>query len=222
MDQVWKLHVAVVSLIGLAAAPGCSNGPRRAVPPTYGSDAGARALDAYDTNRDGAISGVELSRVPALRASLRQVDEDGDDRITAEEIDRRIESWEKSRVAEMPVRCKVLLDGVPLANAQVVFDPEPFLGPGVKSASGVTAEDGTAGMSVAKEHLADPKFAGVACGWYTIRVTSSDRLIPDRYNVNSTLGCEVAIDAHWLGAGEVRLELKTTSTPSTGLGAAKE
>lgn len=222
MEKMVKLRVAVVSLLGLVIASGCSNGPRRAIPPAYDSDAGAKALDAYDTNRDGVISGNELDRIPALRASLRQVDQDGDERITADEIDRRVESWKKSRIAEMPVRCRVLLNGVPLVNAEVLFDPAPFLGPGVKPATGTTMEDGTAGMSLAKEHLADPRFPGVACGWYTIRVISSDRAIPDRYNVNSTLGCEVAIDAHWLSAGEVCLELKTQSNHSAGLGGGKE
>lgn len=193
----------------LLLVQGCADGLSRAHPPKYSSEAGADALRAYDSNNDGSISGAELDRAPALRASLKQIDTDGNGQLTAQEIDARVKSWQASRIAEMPVRCKVTMDGVPLADADILFAPESFLGPDVKPAHGATTASGTAGISLAKENLADPRYAGVACGWYTIRVTSPSQKIPARYNTASILGCEVAMNAAWVPEGEVKIDLKS-------------
>jgi hypothetical protein len=206
-----RMKVCVASLSGLVAVllAGCTGGPRRANPPAYSSVAGAAALRAYDTNGDGAIGDAEFDQVPALRASRGQVDADGDGRLTAAEIDARVTSWRNSRIAEMPVRCEVTWDGEPLVDARVVFEPEPFLGPELKPAEGGSAEDGTAGMTLASDALANPRYPGVAPGWYKIRVTSISRAIPDHYNTATTLGCEVAMDAHWVNHGAVELKLQS-------------
>ena len=130
-----------------------------------------------------------------------------DNAISAEEIDARIRQWRESKVGLMQVACHVQLDGMPLANAKVVFDPEPFLGSVLKQATGQTTQDGTAVMSLAKEHLPNPSGTGVACGWYKIRVTCDQKQIPARYNSDTTLGCEVAIDAVWASEGVVKVSL---------------
>ena len=204
------LSAAALSTIVAALSVGCSGRPARVDQPVYNPQAGADAVAAYDTDGDGAIGGDELDRVPGLRASLGQVDTDGDGRLTAAEIDTRVQEWQRTRIAEMPVRCEVMLDGQPLPGAQVVLEPEPFLGPNVHPARGATAPSGVGGVTLADEHLSDPKYAGVACGWYKIRVTSSDRDIPPRYNTETTLGCEVAMNAHWVHHGAVLLELKSS------------
>jgi hypothetical protein len=188
---------------------GCSGQPSRAYPPAYSSSAGADAIAAYDANRDGSIHEAELDRVPALRSALGQVDADNNGRITAQEIDDRIKNWLSLKIAEMPVRCEVSLDGAPLADAQVVLEPEPFQGTKVHSAQGTTVEDGSGGISMSKEHLADSRYPGVACGWYKIRVTSASRTIPARYNTETTLGCEVAMNAEWVNHGAVELKLQS-------------
>jgi hypothetical protein len=199
---------AVIAFLTLDCA-GCSERGGRANPPKYSSGAGSVALAHYDSNQDCGISGQEYHRVPALLASLHQVDVNNDGKITADEIDARIKSWLDSRVGESAVRCLVLLDGTPLHNADILFEPEAFLGPHVQPAYGKTGTAGIAGISVAKEHLADPRFAGVANGWYKIRITSDTITIPARYNTETTLGCEVAADAHWVGVGELRFDLRS-------------
>ncbi len=197
-------------LIGLVpVTSGCSGALSRAYPPAYNAAAGRTAIQTYDTNGDGLINSDELSQAPALLASLGQIDTDGDGSLSAQEIDARVKSWQDTRIAEMPVRCEVTLDGVPLADAEIAFDPEPFLGPKVRPASGITTETGIGGISLAKEYLADPKYAGVACGWYRIRVTSNSLAIPSRYNTETQLGCEVAMDASWVNHGAVQLDLKS-------------
>jgi hypothetical protein len=164
-------------------------------------------LEAYDANHDGAIHGDEFVRVPALLESLGQVDTDNDTRITAQEIDARVNNWLSLKIGEMPVRCEVTLDGAPLADAQVVFEPESFLGASVHGAQGTSTADGNVVISLDKEHLADARYPGVACGWYKIRVTCAHRSLPSRYNSETTLGCEVAMDASWVNHGAVVLKL---------------
>ena len=210
MKRMMKRFQVAASLLGgsLVLLVGCTGKPGRVDQPDYPSDAGAAAVEAYDADGDDAIGGAELDRVPALREALKQVDTDGDGLLTAGEIDARVQAWRDSRTAEMTVKCQVSLDGSPLAEAQVVFEPEPSLGPNVKPASAVTDAGGAAVVSMAAEHLADPRYSGVACGWYKIRVTSDDREIPARYNTETTLGCEVSMDAHWVGQDLVLIKLQ--------------
>ncbi len=205
-----RLRRTALAEAAFALAAGCGGGAGRIRPPNYSGGAGADALEAYDGNRDGAIAGDELIRVPGLLASIAHVDSDHDKRVTAREVDDRIGGWVQTRVGEMPVRCMVTLDGAALADAVVLFDPEPFLGPDLHPASGTTTESGFAGMSMAKEYLADPKYFGVACGWYKIRVTHKSRPLPACYNTETVLGCEVAMDARWLNDGEIRIALKSS------------
>lgn len=185
----------------------CSGRPGRVAPPNYATHAGNAAIERYDANGDGAIAGEELEATPGLKASLQQVDGDGDGRLTAQEIDARIQSWRDSRVAEMPVSCVVNLDGQPLAGAKVQFEPEPFLGAQVPPAVATTDEGGSASASMAEDALADPRYPGMACGWYRMRITGGNQTIPPRYNTETTLGCEVAVNAHWESDGALLINL---------------
>ena len=202
--------IATLLTVGVGLPIGCSGRPARVHPPTYNAQAGAEAIAAYDANGDGAIADEEFDSVGALRAALKQIDTDGDGRVTAAEIDARVQAWQSTKVAEMPVLCEVTIDGKPLAGAQVTFEPEPFLGDILKPAGGTTEANGNASISLADEHLADPRYPGVACGWYKIRVTSSEREIPAKYNTQTTLGCEVAINAHWVNHGTVVVKLTSS------------
>jgi hypothetical protein len=193
-------------IVVLVSAVGCPAGNGRVVPPTY-ADGGAAALAEYDANKDGVLAGPELDKCPGLKASLAQVDTNADKKITADEINARIGAWRESRVGEIPVRVRVTLDGEPLVGAEVVFDPEPFLGGAVPSAHGVTIAGGVVGMTIPPERLADPKFGGVPCGWYRIRITHPGKSLPAKYNTQSQLGCEIAMNAHWISLSEIKLEL---------------
>jgi hypothetical protein len=206
-DGMHSKFAAVAIVLPAILLVGCGDNRGRALPPKYNPQAGAEAMQAYDKNKDGFLSGDELKRVPALLASLGQVDTDNDKKVSAKEIDDRVRAWQETKIAEVSVRCHVTLDGQPLSDVQVVFDPEPFLGPEVPQATGTTNASGTTGMSMPTEKLADPKYGGVACGWYKIRVTSASRKFPAHYNSETTLGCEVAVNASWVSSGEVKVEL---------------
>lgn len=201
------LLLAIFATLGLCSS-GCSFGGSRANQPRYNSNAGADALLQYDTNNDGSISGDELNHASEFKASFAQIDLDNDKRLTAQEINARVEEWRKSKVAEMPVRCKVTLNGYPLKDAEVKFIPVDFLGTALSPAEGITTENGMAVISMPKEKLSDSRYSGVACGWYKISVTNSIKKIPSLYNIDTKLGCEVAMNADWVTSGEITLELE--------------
>jgi hypothetical protein len=181
------------------AITSCSRGPGRIAQPTINpSAAGRGAMDEYDTNHDGIVSGDELNSAPALKAALPRLDANGDNGVSAEEIGERVKAWKAMRTALASVRCQVTLDGRPLAGAQVVFEPEPFLGEQIKKASGTTNQLGDAAPTIADEDKPDPKLpGGVHFGLYKVRIsklTNGREIIPARYNTDTILGQEVAYD----------------------------
>ena len=191
----------------LLLSTGCSSSQKRVSQPEYSSSPGAAALAAYDSNSDDVISNDELDQVPALKASISAVDTDKNGRISAQEIDDRVNAWKESRIGKMAAICEVTLDGKPLANAEVVLEPEPFVGSNLPSGSGTTGEDGWVGISLFSDQDGNARHVGMPPGWYKIRVTSPDHKIPARYNSNTTLGCEIANYSHWENDGAVKLDL---------------
>lgn len=178
----------------LVVGAGCSQSPSRLHPPAIdASAAGAKAVEIYDTNKDGKISGDELDRCPGLKAAIAQIDTSGQGAVTAEMITARIKSWQDSKIARMPVSCVLMRRGVPLSGATVTFVPEEFLGANVMAASGKTNERGLAAIGVPTTGPNDP--FGVAPGFYRVEITKTGDKIPAKYNTKTILGQEVAADA---------------------------
>jgi hypothetical protein len=177
----------------------CNRGPARVGQPGISpSGAGSSAIEAYDKNNDGMISGTELEAVPALKAAFPRFDTSGDKGVSADEIAARVNAWKAMRTGLASVRLHVTLDGQPLTGAEVVFEPEPFLGDEVKKATGTTNQFGDVAPTVAKEDRPDPTLpGGVHFGLYKVRIskkTNGREIIPARYNTATTLGQEVAYD----------------------------
>jgi hypothetical protein len=188
---------AVAVPIALALA-GCSDGqPSIEAPAINAGGAGRQAMQRYDANRDGRVSGDELDGAPALKAALGSLDANGDGGVTADEVADRVGAWQASQLGRMSITCDVILDGKPLSDATVTFVPEEFLGDEIQAARGVTDARGSAAMSI--PDLFPP---GVACGLYRVEISKladGEETIPAEYNSQTTLGVEVAEDA---GAGE--------------------
>ncbi len=192
--------------MGLILSSGCTKGPSRLHPPSIdASGAGSQAMEMYDADRDGKISGPELDKCPALKAAIAQIDSSGEKAITAAKITARIKQWQDSKLGRMSMSCTVLRNGKPLANAEVNFVPEKFLGENVKTASGKTDKNGVAMISVPTKDRSDPP--GVAPGLYRVEVTKAGDKIPAKYNTETTLGQEVALDAEGIQKG-IRFDLK--------------
>lgn len=183
----------VVAMVSLMLSAGCSGTPPRLHPPAIDAAiAGAKAIEQYDANKDGKISGAELDKTPALKAAIARIDASGAGEITANKITARIKAWQESKLGRMPLSCSVLYNGKPLAGAEVKFVPEAFLGENLKTATGKTDVNGVAMLSIPTTGTDDPP--GVAPGFYRVEIAKSGENIPAKYNSETTLGQEVAVD----------------------------
>lgn len=193
---------------------GCSRGPARVKQPSIDpTAASARALEAYDANRDGIIAGGELEASPSLKASLTRFDANQDGGISAAEIAERINAWKAMKTGLASVRCQVTLDGKPLSGAALDFVPEAFLGEHIKPARGTVNQFGDAAPTVSDADKPDPKLpGGVHFGLFTVKVSKPSggkEVIPARYNVQSTLGLEVSYDEPGIRDNNLAFRLKS-------------
>jgi hypothetical protein len=186
-------------------ASGCDWGPRAIRPPALKPAAAAQAaIEQYDANKDGKISGEELDKCPGVKCVLDKLNpkaagvvvDDGmvvktgankaglkDEGVTAEMLQNMMEGWIKRRYGRVTFVCAVYHNGKPLQGATIKFVPEKFLGSGIPAAEGKTGDGGTAAMSIP-----NVKPEGITVGFYRVEVTKDGEAIPAKYNTESTLG----------------------------------
>ena len=175
-------------------------GPARLLPPQIdAAAAGAKAIELFDTNKDGKLSGEELDKCPGLKAAVDRIDPAGKGEITADMIAARIKAWQASKLGRMSLSCRVTKNGQPLAGAEVKFVPEKFLGENLQTATGKTDQNGMAMLSIPVRGPCDPP--GVAPGVYRVEITKSGEKIPAKYNTETIFGQEVALDAKGIQEG---------------------
>ncbi|QDT69447.1 EF hand [Planctomycetes bacterium MalM25] len=194
------------SVLVLLAAVGCGSGP--AAPRLPSVDANSAASDAmrlYDRNGDGTLDADERVASPALAKAARSIDSDGNGSIDQREICAYIESWKESGTALVDVIAEVVLDGAPLTDAELIVEPEPFLGDAYSIARSSTDASGLATFVGAH-----PQLPGLPVGFYRVRVSKKDAAgrerIPASYNDATELGIVVAANA----GNHSRFELKST------------
>jgi hypothetical protein len=175
----------------LVAATGCGpRQPARLVAPAFSPEQAATLILARaDANADGSIDPGEAAKVPALKTAVRDLDGDGDKRLSREELLRWLEEIQQARVAINPLGLTVTHRGKPLANAKVRLVPDDFLGPGVQPATGTTDSSG-----LVRPAIADSPHAGVNCGLYRIEISgqgNDGRALPARFNTATALGLAV-------------------------------
>ena len=180
-------------------------------------DAGAQAIAKYDANKDGSLDYQELAKAPGLRAGVATIKklvsrrtEPSEEqlqsaKITAAEIDARIQVWKKHGTGRIGVTCRVFRKGAPVANAEVKFVPEEFLGSGLTTGSGTTDARGYAKVSQPSRGKGDPEL-GMSPGFYRVEITRGSE-IPAKYNTDTILGQEVAGDAAGISTGGVEFDL---------------
>jgi hypothetical protein len=192
-----------LALAAISLAAGCSgSAPSRVYADKPDAGAGDRAIQLYDSDKDGLLDAKELEQVPGLKAAMRQVDLDGDGKISAAEISARIQKWTDSKLGRMGVSCIVKHNGRPLAGATVKLIPEKFLGGDLKPAEGTTNDRGMASMSIAGSTQ-----RGISPGFYRVEITGAAEAIPPKYNSETCLGQEVANDAAGLSNGVATFDL---------------
>ncbi len=133
---------------------GCSNRPPRLVVPKLDPDTiVAQALESYDSDSDGELSGAELVASPGLQSNLAAYDADGDKKLSESELREQIGFLAKLNFALSALRARVELNGKPLEGAQVELIPEPHFADQIKPAHGVTDGRGVAVMSIPDDDL---------------------------------------------------------------------
>ncbi len=214
MGALKTSHALVVWAAAAATLAGCGRGPARVKQPSIDpAAAGARALEAYDTDRDGRIAGAELDATPALKSALTRLDANHDGGVSADEIAARVKAWKGMVTGLAAIRCHVTLDGKPVANATVTLTPEPFLGESVRPASGATNQYGDAAPTVAEDDKPAPNLpGGVHLGLYTVSISklaNGKESIPRAYHTPSRLGVEVSYDEPGIRDNNLAFRLKS-------------
>ena len=191
--------ITVVSLSLLLLTAGCNSGAARITPPGIdASDSAEQAMELYDTNADGVIAGDELEKAHSLRAAMKTIDTNGDGQISESEIADRILSWQASKAGLTVITCLVKLNGRPLPEATVTFEPEPFLGGEIQTAIGTTNYHGVAMPTIPKEKrpMSDMP-PGIQLGFYKVRISkqaNGQETIPAKYNSETILAQQVSSD----------------------------
>jgi hypothetical protein len=177
------------------------------------SAAGSSAIETYDKNGDGNISGDELEQAPALKAALPRLDTNADKGVSADEIAARVNAWKDMQSGMTTCRMHFNLDGQPLVGATVTLEPEAFLGDEVKTAVGTTTTFGDVSPTIAPEDRPAPNLPGGAhFGLYKVRVSkivNGKETIPPRYNSATTLGQEVSYDDPGMKSNNIVVNLKS-------------
>src|SRR6516162_7964274 len=94
-----------LSWIFLPLLIGCG-GERLEAPAISPASAAAQAMALYDKNHDGFLDEKELEQCPALLSALAAIDQNGDKRLSTEEIASRLTAIEDAKIGIMTVSCK--------------------------------------------------------------------------------------------------------------------
>ena len=186
---------------------GC--GPRAeriSVPSFSPSSAATKALKLFDENGNSTIEGAELTNCPSLLMALPRIDQDGDGKLTHDEISARIGTYNTFGIGLSSLTCVVTLDGQPLSGAQIRFEPEEFMLGSISPAVGDT--DGSGRVSPRKE---GSEYNALQVGMYRVRVSRKEgdaETLPAQFNTESKWGLEVAPDVPGQERG-FTLELKS-------------
>ena len=192
------LFVSIVTVIATLLA-GCG-GPTRVPAPEFDAEAAAtKAMSDYDTNGDGQLDEGELKACMALGGAIGEIDEDGDGQISEAEIKARVEYFVSNRVGRESLACVILKNKRPLSNAIVTFEPEPFMGDMIRSASGTTDRTGLVIVNI------DDELGGIQPGFYKVVISrpssSGKESINKKYNEETIIGQEVTTGSIQLAEG---------------------
>lgn len=193
----------------------CSFGPKAVRQPSINAgSAGSKAMEIYDKNSDGVVSGDELERAPSLKAALSRLDTNGDKGVSADEVAERVNAWKAMQSGMTGVHMHITMDGRPLSDAIVTLEPEEFLGGEVKKAFATSTQTGDVSPTIPKEERPDPTLPGGAnFGLYKVRISkmvNGKETIPAKYNTETILGQEISYDDPGMKSNNITFALKST------------
>lgn len=148
-----------------------------------------KAIEQCDKNGDGQIDSTETDAAPGLKYVFALWDTSRDKMISKQEIVDRIAGYRDSGSSIVPVSFTVTYQKKPLANAEVTFEPEPFMGEAFKPISATTDSSGY--VSLDRPSDEENEYPGIYLGLYRVRISKQEgakELIPAKYNSETTLG----------------------------------
>jgi len=170
---------------------GCTGGSKTiAAPKLDPATVAAAAIGEYDTNSDGEIDKKE-AKLSALDPAAGW-DSDANGKISETEISDRLAHYEKLSPGIQSMTCRVFYRGRPLEGAEVIFEPEAFLGDSVEEGSGTTDLEGVAEMVAEEIVKDDPTLRGIRASLYKVRITHPDVDLAAKYNTDTTLFFELS------------------------------
>jgi len=188
--HVLRLNLVTCLLAFLSACNSTAGRPEK--PDFSPSSAANAAVEKYDANGDGNIDSKEVAACPGLQVAFSRIDTNSDARLDAQEIATRLEHYQSASAALSTGTVMATLNGKPLTEATVTFEPEDFLGNSFRPCSGETDYTGTAVMSGHND-----RFPGLYFGLYRVRISklvNRKELVPEQFNANTTLGREASDD----------------------------
>jgi hypothetical protein len=198
----------------LITVPSCRYGPAPVNQPAIDpGSSGDLAMEMYDTNGDGKVAGDELEKAPGLKAALARLDTNADKAVTSDEVSERVEVWQRGGLGLMSFAYKVTMDGNPLHGATVTFEPEAFLGEEIQAGVGTTSVYGDGGATIPKENRPTPQSPpGMHLGLYKVKISkmaNGKEMVPPKYNTETILGQEVAMDVPEIANNRVVYALRS-------------
>jgi hypothetical protein len=176
------LNAALFLLCALEVLSGCGKRVATKLQRNDAATAASKAIEAYDKNGDGKLSAEEFSASPALAASLRRIDSNDDKIMSKEEIQARLESLD-AQADYIGLDVRVTSKGKPLADAEVTFQAEPFLGDVLPTFSGTTNDGGGCPLKSEGKQL-----PGIPIGLYQVKIVNA------KQRINTVRGVEIADD----------------------------
>ncbi len=166
------LTITLAAVLGMAFGGGTAEAQRTPEPITYGlagmdvEAVAAEAMKLYDKDTDGKIAGAELDASPALKASVKWLDQNADGALDQKEIMRQMKAWCAAKVGLCTPMMMITLDGKPVKSGKVTLTPEPFLGKHFHPAEGAITD----GMCVPScDVKVNPdELPGMSWGFYTV------------------------------------------------------
>ena len=186
----WRL-AAILAL----ACCGCNSSERSSADSIWidAGQAGAVAVERFDSNGDQVIDQAEWAKSPSLTQTFADFDSDGDGKVAASDVTGRLLRLSMSGKPLAEVECRVQQEGSPLAGASVRFKPMLAKPAPSWAGEGVTNAQGIATISLPADAIPEELQGakGVPPGIYLVEITHPERQIPARYNSATELGAVV-------------------------------
>ncbi len=148
-------------------------------------------MEHCDEVSDGLLTPTELKNAPGLAYAFRQLDTDGDRKLSRDEVRQRFQDYLDLKMGYQGFNCYVLLkNGQPLRDAHIKLIPEPFLEGFIEPAEGEIVDDRNGMAEVSTPN--DEGVSGVRCGMYRVEITSPSIRIGKKYNEETILGVEIS------------------------------